>query len=92
MRSGGARHRIRIGSAARFQTSGLVRSYQWTSVGAFPRLICSSYAAPSGDVSNSYVVVASYPARRETMLDLALFFGFALLCVYIAYERLCNRW
>ena len=20
------------------------------------------------------------------------FFGFALLCVYIAYERLCNRW
>jgi len=26
------------------------------------------------------------------MLDLALFLGFALLCLYIAYERLSNRW
>lgn len=76
MRSGGARHRILIRSAA------VIRL----------RFICSAYGAPPGDVSNSYVVVASYPARRETMLDLALFFGFALLCVYIAYERLCNRW
>ena len=25
------------------------------------------------------------------MLDLALFLGFALLCLYIAYERLSNR-
>ena len=34
----------------------------------------------------------SYKARRETMLDLALLFvGFVLLCLFIAYERLCNR-
>jgi hypothetical protein len=30
-------------------------------------------------------------ARREPMLDLALFIGFALICLYIAYERLSNR-
>ena len=56
------------------------------------RFICSPYAASRRDLSNSYVVGAFYLARRETMLDLALFLGFALLCVYIAYERLCNRW
>lgn len=34
----------------------------------------------------------SYKARRETMLDLALLFaGFVLLCLFITYERLCNR-
>ena len=56
------------------------------------QFICWPYAAPAGDVSNSYVAAPSYLARREAMLDLALFFGFALLCAYITYERLCNRW
>jgi len=26
------------------------------------------------------------------MFDIVLFIGFALLCAYIGYERLCNRW
>ena len=77
MRSGGERHRIFIGSAAPC---------------ARLRFICRRYAALPGDVSISYALGASYAARREPMLDLALFLGFALLCVYVAYERLCNRW
>jgi len=56
------------------------------------RILCSRYAKPPGDLSNSYVVRPSYLARREPMLDLALFLGFALLCLYVAYERVCNRW
>jgi hypothetical protein len=56
------------------------------------RILCSRYAKPPGDVSNSYVVRVTYPPRSEPMLDLALFLGFALLCLYVAYERLCNRW
>ena len=59
---------------------------------AHSRFICWSYAEPPRDVSNSYVVRSSYLARREPMLDLALFLGFALLCLCIGYERLCNRW
>jgi hypothetical protein len=30
-------------------------------------------------------------ARRVPMLDLALFAGFVLLCLYIVYERLTHR-
>jgi hypothetical protein len=56
------------------------------------RFICSFYAEPPWDLSKSYVVASSYLPRREPMLDLALFLGFALLCLYIAYERLSNRW
>ena len=33
----------------------------------------------------------SLNARSEPMLDLALFVGFALVCLFIAYERLCKR-
>jgi hypothetical protein len=84
MRRCGGRHRNFIRIAA--------PSYQWTDFICRLRFICSRYAPPRRDLSNSYVVGASYLARREAMLDLALFFGFALLCVYITYERLCNRW
>jgi len=54
--------------------------------------ICSGYAEHSALVSNSYALRLSPPSRRKAMLDLALFLGFALLCGYAAYERLCKRW
>jgi hypothetical protein len=56
------------------------------------RFLCWRYAEPPRGVSNSYVVRFTSLSRREPMLDLALFLGFALLCLYVAYERLCNRW
>jgi hypothetical protein len=37
------------------------------------------------------VVALLYQARREPMLDLVLFAAFALICLYIAYERLTHR-
>jgi hypothetical protein len=54
--------------------------------------ICFAYAEPPALVSNSYALRLSPPSRRKAMLDLVLFLGFALLCGYIAYERLCKHW
>jgi hypothetical protein len=54
--------------------------------------ICSTYVERAADVSNSYALRLSPPSRRKAMLDLVLFIGFALLCAYIAYERLGKRW
>lgn len=56
------------------------------------RFICWPYAELPRDVSNSYVGRFTSLPRREPMLDIALFLGFALLCLYVGYERLCNRW
>jgi hypothetical protein len=36
-------------------------------------------------------VAALLSGEEKPMLDLALFAGFVLLCLYIAYERLSNR-
>jgi hypothetical protein len=50
-----------------------------------------AYAEVTASVWNSYAPRHSYQARREPMLDLVLFAAFALICLYIAYERLSNR-
>ena len=90
MQSVDARHRNFIGMAVKLL---VVRRHTKGQVScARVRILCSLYAKPPGDVSNSYVARSSYLPRREPMLDLALFLGFALLCLYVAYERLCNRW
>jgi hypothetical protein len=55
------------------------------------KLLRRSYAEGTASVWNSYASRHSYQARREPMFDLVLFAAFALICLYIAYERLSNR-
>jgi hypothetical protein len=44
------------------------------------------------DVSNSNTLPLSHGARRSHMFDLALVLGGLLVCGFIVYERLCNKW
>ena len=63
MRSGGVRHMNFVGdaafepAAARGHTKGQMSRVRL-------RFICSHYAEPPRDISNSYLVRASYLARR----------------------------
>jgi hypothetical protein len=100
MRSVGARYRNSIGithatlrAAATHVTLLVVRCHTKGQVSrTCPHFICSPYAGSPRGASKSYAVHSSYMPRSEPMLDLALFLGFALVCLYVAYERLCNRW
>ena len=67
-------------------------SYQRTGFLAACNSYARRYAKPPGTSRIPTSFGSLYLPRREPMLDLALFLGFALLCLYVAYERLCNRW
>jgi hypothetical protein len=55
------------------------------------QFLWSPYATLRPQASNSYAMRLSNWTRREPMLDIAIFIGFVLFCLYIAYERLCDR-
>ena len=52
----------------------------------------NSYDRINSSGSNSYGERPFYPGKEKGMVDLLLLgAGFALFCLFIAYERLCHR-
>ena len=57
----------------------------------FGEVLWNSYAEASEFGSISYGKRTFYCAKEGVMLEFALFTAFALLCLYLAYERRTHR-
>jgi hypothetical protein len=91
MQAGSGRHRKFIKFLAVRHTFDRHALYESATLGQRPRFICSAYGELAADVSNSYPIRPSCAGWSKAMFDLILLLGFALLCAYIAYERMCHR-